>query len=68
MNKCPFTESVRGIYGSLGIPRLTHTTDTRLSFRQVARVPGGEAMKETCLLRPPGLGRVALEISGLVSL
>ena len=32
MNKHPFTESVQGIYGSLRIPRLTRTTDTRLAF------------------------------------
>ena len=34
MNKHPFTESVRGIYGSLRIPRLMRT---RLSFRQVTK-------------------------------
>ena len=33
----PGINCVRGIYGSLGIPRLTRTIDTRLSFRQVVK-------------------------------
>ena len=48
MNKHPFTESVQGIYGSLRIPRLTRTTDTRLAFFKTGCKECLEVLEKNC--------------------